>query len=299
MTTHDLIRRQRISLFVALLFTVLTWLDSSPVRAQERAFRDRVGLEYVFVPPGAFQMGAIPGDNRCDADEKPRHEVIIIKGFYMSRTEVTLEAYLEFCKATGRELPPPPDFDYQRQFGDRPVVNVTWTEALAFCRWVGGRLPTEAEWEYAARGGVEGMKYVWGQDAPPMVERVAYANVQDDSWARMDEEDNEIDSDFDFIDYNDGYVTTSPVGSFAPNGFGLFDMAGNVSEWCIDWYGSDYYGSPDAGEDPIGPASGSSRVVRGGSWNNDPWYVRVSERTYSNPESRDDEIGFRVVIDAK
>jgi sulfatase modifying factor 1 len=175
---------------------------------------------------------------------------------------------------------------------DHPITMVTWEDAVAYCRWVGGRLPTEAEWEYAARGGEEGKKYVWGDAKTPLVKGVKHANVADQS-AKRKYSDWTI-----FEGYDDGYKWTSPVGYFEPNGFGLYDMAGNVEEWCSDWYGEDYYdGSPR--RDPQGPSSGDIRVLRGGCWFSNPGYLRSSCRSVGPPDFRDYNLGFRVVRDAE
>ena len=219
------------------------------------------GLEYVWIPPGTFMMGCVPGDTACHADEKPRHRVTISSGFWMSRWEVTVEAYKKFASATERSMPPAPSFNESWEEKKHPINRVTWSDAETYCKWAGGRLPTEAEWEYAARGGREGLKYPIGNELTPQGARFR-ANG------------------------------TAPVGQYPANGYGLHDMSGNVREWVGDWYAGEYYqNSPSA--DPPGPASGQPRVVRGGAWYFGPRLLRASFRFRYLPDNWSDSIGFR------
>ncbi len=241
-----------------------------PVPGQRRRFAPS-GAEFVFLPPGRFLIGCVPGDLECSADESPRHEVAITRGLWVAATPTTLGQYREFATATARTLPPPAPFP---QTAEHPMVTATWDDALAYCTWAGGRLPTEAEWEYAARGGSEGLRYPWGDRA----------TRADASFARAGAGDQD--------------ESTVPVGSYRANGFGLFDMAGNVWEWCADWYDADYYASsPPA--DPPGPPHGSARVLRGGSWMFHAGRLRASARDKLAPASRSDDVGFRCVRDAE
>jgi uncharacterized protein (TIGR03437 family) len=198
------------------------------------------GLNYVWIPPGTYMMGCSPGDSECFSDETPSHSVTISKGFWMGQTEVTVGAYKRFAQATGRAIPSGED--------SLPMVNVNWNDARSYCTWAGGRLPTEAEWEHAARAGTQ-TKYYFGNDG---------ALLADYAWY-----------------YGNSADVTHPVGQKKPNAWGLYDMLGNVWEWCQDWYES--YPS-QAATDPQGPSSGSYRILRGGSWHNDPWFTRVSVR---------------------
>ena len=191
------------------------------------------GLEYAWIPPGQFQMGCVPGDDQCDADEKPRHPVEITNGFWMGRREVPVAAFRRFVLDTGGALlPQPPDFDRDWKEDSHPIVNVPWFGASAYCEWAGGRLPTEAEWEYAARGGTEGLKYPWGNQI-----------TQDDA---VFFKDGERDS-----------RKSVPVAQFPPNGYGLYDTAGNVWEWVANLYHENYYDSlpqDKPSPDPLGPS---------------------------------------------
>ena len=214
------------------------------------------GLEYVWIPPGTFQMGAVEGDDKAEENEKPQHRVTMSKGFWLGRTPVAVAAYKRFVKETRAEMPE------ALGKGDHPVVNVSWDKAVAYCQWAGGRLPSEAEWEYAARGRESGLVYPWG---------------------------NSIDEKNANYYPSDG---TSPVGSYPANGFGLDDMAGNVWEWCSDWYDTNYYSqSPD--KNPQGPSSGTGRVLRGGSWVVTPEDLRASYRRGVRPDLSYVNIGFR------
>jgi serine/threonine-protein kinase len=190
------------------------------------------GLKYVWIPPGTFMMGCSPGDSECFDFEKPSHQVTITKGFWMGQTEVTVAAYRRFAGSTGRQMPDAPNFNAGWNNQDMPIVNVSWDDATAFCGWAGGRLPTEAEWEYAARGGST---------------EARYGNLDELAW------DNQ----------NSG-GQTHDVAQKRANGFGLYDMLGNVWEWVNDWDDPNYYQNSPS-QDPPGAASGQFRVLRGGS----------------------------------
>ncbi|MDD5563891.1 MAG: SUMF1/EgtB/PvdO family nonheme iron enzyme [Thermoanaerobaculaceae bacterium] len=224
-------------------------------------------LDWVRIPAGTFEMGCVPADVECAANEKPRHAVTIDTPFLMMIRPVTVAQYRRFVQSTGRAAAPAPAF---AQGDDHPVVGVDWNDAVAYCSWAGGRLPTEAEWEYAARGGQDGLKYPWGNS-------ISHENAN-----------------FKGTGGRDQWKYTSPVGSFDANGFGLFDMAGNVWEWCADPYGETYYASSPS-VDPQGPPSGSSRVLRGGSWDFDPKSLRASFRGWILPWGGCDSGGFRCV----
>lgn len=180
------------------------------------------------------------------------------------------------------------------QLMDHPVVQIAWEDAQAYARWAGKRLPTEAEWEWAARGGRENMVYPWGNEAVDAGE--AKANF----WQGLFPYENEI---------RDGFATTAPVGRYAPNDYGLYDMAGNVWEWCADWFDHDFYrrpaarvtntGGPDRAYNPAMPFQ-QERVVRGGSFLCNDDYCsgyRNARRMGSTPDTGLSHTGFRCVVD--
>ena len=214
----------------------------------------------VLVPEGWFWMGSPDGSTSFEC---PRHRVWV-DAFYMDIDPVTFERYDLFCDATGRAKPS--DNGWGR--GPRPVINVHWMDADAYCRWAGKRLPTEAEWEKAVRGGTE-TKWYWGDDQTA---------CNDDTWHNANSDD-----------------MTHPVGEKAPNPFGLRDMIGNVWEWCADWFGESYYSaSPE--RNPKGPAEGTNRIQRGGSWD-DFQGTHCAYRGWDEPHNRSARYGFRGVMD--
>jgi formylglycine-generating enzyme required for sulfatase activity len=166
--------------------------------------------------------------------------------------------------------------------GDHPVVHVSWNDAIAYCEWAGRRLPSEAEWEYAARGGLEGKKYPWGDD-----------EVDEEGWRA-----NIFQGEFPSRNtVEDGWLTTAPVRAFAPNGRGLWQTVGNVWEWCQDWFDPRYYGATPS-RDPRGPDHGTARVMRGGSYLCHLSYCnryRNSARSSNTPDSSMGNTGFRTV----
>lgn len=252
------------------------------------AVRTRVepvtGIEFVEIPPGCFKMGSERLDN-SDLDEQPVHEVCL-KGFWLSRKEVTNGQYRMFVPKHDSS-----SYDGHNLNGDlQPVVNLTWSDANRFARWISGRggvhfrLPTEAEWEYAARAGSATM-FPWGDDP---AQGCLYANIGDETAKK-------VWSKWNVFPCADGFSETAPVGMFLPNGFGLYDMIGNVWEWVADWYSSSYYViSPR--NDPKGPAEGFYRSAKGGSWAVWPEYARTANRTGIDPEHPDLHVGFRLVM---
>jgi len=238
---------------------------------------EKDGSTVIKIPAGTFTMGSTE-----NTDEKPVHQVHLDE-YYIDKYEVTNRQYKQFCDATGRSYPSDPGFSgmsgYFSNYSDYPVVNVSWDDAAAYCTWAGKRLPTEAEWEKAARG-TDSRKYPWGNSE--LTGRTC--NFADKS------------TDYSWSDksWNDGHAYTAPVGNYQDGAspYGCMDMAGNVWEWCADWYDISYYGrSP--GSNPTGPSSGSARVGRGGSWLNDAWLMRCASRIRLAPSTRYGNLGFR------
>ena len=211
----------------------------------------------VLIPAGPFWMGDT--FNEGYGSELPVHEVDL-DDFYMDAYEVTNAQYKEFD----------PTHTYPAGMGNHPVINVTWFDAADYAQWAGKRLPTEAEWEKAARGGLVGKRYPWGDSVS-----VADAN------------------------YSNNIGDTTPVGDYPPNGYGLYDAAGNVIEWCADWYSHRYYDDSPL-YNPQGPSSGEpdyERVLRGGGWPYPEFFLRVADRRRHGPDAMGIHIGFRCAGD--
>jgi formylglycine-generating enzyme required for sulfatase activity len=222
--------------------------------------------ETVLIPEGEFLMGS-----EREGDHNPPHTVRM-SSFYMDKYEVTNAQYLEFCKDTDRKMPEfwgMEEFRSGPDFPDHPVIGVSWSDVKAYAEWCGKRLPTEAEWEYAARGGLESMNFPNG-------------NTLDSTMANCS---------------RSGTGGPVPVGSYPANGYGLYDMAGNVCEWVADYYSGEYY-SKSSVENPQGPESGKFRVMRGGGWHSGPSCNRVYYRNALPGNWVDFNVGFRCVKDA-
>lgn len=228
-----------------------------------------LGMKLVYVAPGSFQMGSTDSD--IFSDEKPVHRVTISKGYWIGKYEVTQNEYQAIMGHN------PSHF----KGSNYPVESVSWNDAVKFCKKLSTReqsngrlpsgydyrLPTEAEWEFAARGGTRsrGYKYSGSDD----VDNVAWYNSNLDN-------------------------KTHEVGTKSGNELGIYDMSGNVWEWCYDWYGSSYNNGTQA--DPAGPVTGSYRVARGGCWGSDVRSCRSASRSAGSPVAAGDATGFRIAI---
>jgi sulfatase modifying factor 1 len=292
-------------------------VERSPEPIQRSAASTR---GQVRIPGGSSEIGDAFNEGYATDGEVPVHDVTL-PDFHMDAATVTNAAFSTFSKATGyvtdaedlgisavfhlafsgdrRHLvgsatgtpwwlvvsgaswraPEGPGSDVSKR-ANHPVVHVSWNDARAYCAWAGKRLPTEAEWEYAARGGLTRRRFAWGDDLMPRGRWMC--NIWQGKFPTI----NTLD---------DGYLTTAPVKSFRPNGYGLWNTAGNVWEWCSDWFDSDYYASAPA-DSPSGPETGQNRVMRGGSYLCHDSYCnryRVAARSSNTPDSAAANIGFR------
>jgi formylglycine-generating enzyme required for sulfatase activity len=272
------------------------------------------------IQAGAFEMGTDDARGYAADGEGPVHTVEL-ESYQMGVTTVTNDEFAVFAEATGYrttaerygtsfvfagllpvDFPPTrgvSDAPWWREVegadwrhpeglhsdladrGSHPVVHVSWIDASAYCDWAGGRLPSEAEWERAARGGRTGQHFPWGDDLEP------------GGHHRM----NVFQGEFPDHDRgDDGWIGTCPVGTFAPNDFGLHETTGNVWEWCADWYGPHYYRRSPR-QSPTGPNFGATRVMRGGSYlchESYCWRYRVDSRSSNTPDSSAGNVGFRL-----
>ncbi|MGC8491702.1 MAG: SUMF1/EgtB/PvdO family nonheme iron enzyme [Syntrophobacteraceae bacterium] len=250
------------------------------------------GIEFVWIPPGCYLMGSPQKEKGRSEDEGPVHQVCV-DGFWMSRTDVTNAQFRKFQK----------DHNSGQFKGislngdDQPVVEVSWHDATNFCQWLTGqnggqyrfRLPTEAEWEYAARADTETARY-WGHDSS---KACVHENVAD--YTAQKQLGLKAISQCD-----DGYAATAPVGAFRPNPFGLYDMLGNVMQWCEDVYSVDAYVQLEKNNpEYIDESKGQSRVIRGACWHDPPSAVRCAMRRNGLPDQRSDDLGFRIVRSAQ
>jgi formylglycine-generating enzyme required for sulfatase activity len=264
----------------------------------------------VLIPSGEFLMGGT--DDGISSDDERPQRMVFVGAFWMDRYEVTNARYKQFVDATDHPAPanPNPDFTLWFHGGffpgieEHPVVNIDWQDALAYCQWISKRLPTEAEWEKAARG-TDGRRYPWGNEWDHKKANSA------SYWAGRTIEFKDGAEWKAFWMTGEGAriskargirgeVLTLPVGSF-PEGaspYGLFDMAGNASEWVMDWYEPYYYLKAPA-SDPKGPNGVLLKGVRGGSWLKPAKSLRTTDRDYGFPADRPSGTGFRCAKNAE
>ncbi|GAB3062890.1 formylglycine-generating enzyme family protein [Salinicoccus sesuvii] len=284
----------------------------------------RFESKMVRIPGGNFLMGTEDGEGFASDGEGPIRNVEV-SPFYIDAHTVTNREFAQFVKETGyrteaesygwsfifykllpekyeptvQQLPGIPwwyaaegVYWYQpegqgssiKERMEHPVIHVSWNDAAEFCKWAGKRLPTEAEWEMAARGGLEQKKFPWGDELTP--DGVHYCNIWQGDFPR----ENTLE---------DGFMSTAPAESFPPNGYGLYNVAGNVWEWCSDWFAKS--NQHRSGVDPTGPMEGKAKVMRGGSYLCHHSYCnryRVAARSSNTMDSSAGNIGFRCVVSA-
>lgn len=234
--------------------------------------------ELVSISGGTFMMGQDDGEG----DERPAHEVTL-SDFQIGKYEVTVAEYKRFCEDTEKEMPTEPEWGWK---ANHPIINTSWNDAMDYIKWLNlqtnetYRLPTEAEFEYVIRNGGESGVYPWGDDTPQD------ENLADVSFTQKTK------SSRAWKNYNDGFAFTAPVGSFKANKLGVYDINGNIWEWCSDWH-EDY--TDKKVNNPTGPRSGIHKVGRGGSYNSDPWHSRTASRAFVKPTFK--KPGFRLAKD--
>lgn len=280
----------------------------------------------IHIPGGKFMMGTTDKEGFPADGEGPVRKVAV-GSFYMDSSTVTNAAFSEFIEETGYQTeaeqygwsfvfyqflspevskqvkqvvqpapwwhvvegaywyqPEGPDSGIEDRM-DHPVIHISWNDAVAYCNWAGKRLPTEAEWEYAARGGLDQRRYPWGDVLTPDGEH--YCNIWQGTFPKHNTKD-------------DGYAGTAPAMSFPVNGYGLYNIAGNVWEWCADWFTRSHH-NKGGSDNPQGPSTGSTKVMRGGSYLCHHSYCnryRVAARSSNTPDSSTGNLGFRCVVDA-
>ncbi len=287
-------------LYLALLLCLTFAVPSASAAKTQQTITARDGSKMVLVPEGKFVMGSKDDDI---VEFSPEHTVYL-DAFYIDVHEITNAQFATFLNAvkpdegkngrrwnwlvirndlhTDERFPWWPteiiyeDGQYKALEGSerQPVITVSWYAANEYCKWAGKRLPTEAEWEKAARGGLKKKRFPWGDEIP------TGGVVFDRTWRD-----------------NLSPAPTANVGSYLPNGYGIYDMAGNVWEWCSDWLDTKYY-KKSPKRNPRGPDSGKFKVLRGGSWYNFAMALRVAVRNSDLPTSNNDGVGFRCAKDA-
>lgn len=256
----------------ATVASTLSLTPDKPIGTKAKSDMD--GMTLMYIPAGKFQMGNHIPTEWTGEDELPLHDVYL-DAFWMDQTEITNAQYQK-CVAIKECTPPHSTASETRksyfdnpEFAVFPVIQVDWEQASVYCKWAGRRLPTEAEWEKAAKGDTDQI-YPWKGDAVGP----SFANYDmDDDWPNAD---------------------TSEAGSILAGAspYQVMELAGNVYEWVADWYDASYYSQSPA-ENPAGPADGSSRVIRGGSWSSDALFIRAASRLPYYPDGFANDIGFR------
>jgi len=262
------------------------------------------GVEMVLIPSGSFYMGSSGTD--YPLDEQPKHKVYL-DAYYIDRYEISNANFVKFLNSikpdeginktrwqwvvirndleTDQRTEWFPTeiiyinghYEVLKGFENYPVISVSWFAADAYCKWAGERLPTEAEWERAARGGLKGRDFPWGNQLPTLDSGIAFNK----RWV-----DNSLPA------------PTVPVNTYPYNKFGIYGMAGNAAEWILDWYSPVYYQSSPR-KNPMGPSSGTRKVVRGGSWASPMMGIRVAVRYSYPPSALPAMVGFRCVLPVK
>jgi len=257
---------------LALIFFLFGPLGIRPLYSQEKSYRNSIGMEFVLVPSGSFEMGS-PLEEPSRYKSEILHRVTLTTPLYMQTTEVTVGQWTNIMgKRLLRQLSGPVD---------SPITRVSWFDCIEFIEKMNARgegtyrLPTEAEWEYACRAG-SAQPFHWGAEAA--CDRAMFENRKGGECVGRSKD---VQSD-----------GPARVKSYSPNGWGLFDMHGNVWEWCQDWF--DQY-SEGAIVDPAGPETGNLKVRRGGSWVSEGHRLRCANRAYAHPASRFRNTGFRLV----
>jgi sulfatase modifying factor 1 len=264
-------------LFLLFLIVAVACIFVPPsVRASEKVFRNSLGMEFVLIAAGTFIMGS-PPDEPYRSKSEVQHSVTVSRPFYMQTTEVTLK---QWWAVMGKRF-----FGRRKGTADMPVARVSWYDCMRFIKKLNARnegvyrLPTEAEWEYASRAGST-TAHNWGE-------------AIDCSKAMFGNNSKKSNECLDYVRSRGLAVDRpAPVKSYPPNAWRLYDMHGNVWEWCHDWHGGYAKGSV---VDPRGPDSGTKKIRRGGSWFGDGYLCRAANRNYSHPASRYRTTGFRLV----
>ncbi len=292
--TH--LKNSSICLLIYTLFMLLPFSIHAASSTDDKLVDPTTGMEFVWVEGGCFRMGDDFGEGW--RREHPLHDVCV-DGFYIGQFEVTQGQYKEITGET-----PSDNHSIFTNTDDYPVIRVSWTDAQHFIEELNKRssidyrLPTEAEWEFAARGRGLKQKYSGGEN----VDELAWYRINSDdsydpkTYDKKDEDGNPIDY-FTTEEYREKAKNSMihKVGTKGANSIGIYDMSGNVWEWCSDWYEEKYYrNSPK--KNPQGPDDGSKRIMRGGSWYSMDWDTRCSVRFKHEPDFKNGSVGFRLVL---